>query len=666
MARRHRALLIFSLRRQRASAILRCSELLEVEQRNLKRLLKPVDSPTIIFLVPNNRFDLMAQRSDVTASYLIRRSLREFIEHHKQIVKHANREDERVMAQSALQQAFPGMCPVEDALTKLAQAGIEERGAIFTKREVVEFILDLVNYATDRPLHKIRLLEPSFGGGDFLLIAIERLLKAWSKRKGKADPEEMLANAIRAVELHDDTFQATREKVIAMLKAEGLETKPATTLADTWLIKGDFLLTPLPFAFDCVVGNPPYVRQELIPDALIAEYRIRYTTVFDRADLYIPFIERSLNLLESDGALGFICADRWMKNRYGGPLRKLTADKFHLKMYVDMVDTPAFHTDVIAYPAITIIANEKPGKTRVAHRPEIKPATLKALSKTLLSKDEPASESGVKEMTGVAAGAEPWILESFDQLALVRRLERDFPLIEEVGCKIGVGVATGADQAFIGPYDELDVEPDRKLPLAMTRDIITGTVKWRGLGVVNPFADKGGLVDLAKFPKLKTYLEARKDQIAKRHVAKKIPANWYRTIDRIYPALASKPKLLIPDIKGQAHVVYECGELYPHHNLYFITSDEWDLYALQAVLLSGIARLFVSVYSTRMRGGYLRFQAQYLRRIRLPYWQDVDEKLKSALGEAANSHDIAACNAAVFKFYGLSKDERAALGGNGE
>ena len=117
------------------------------------------------------------------------------------------------------------MCPVEDALTKLAQAGIEERGAIFTKREVVEFILDLVNYTTDRPLHEIRLLEPSFGGGDFLLIAIERLFKAWSKRKGKADPEEMLANAIRAVELHDDTFQATREKIIAMLKAEGASDK---------------------------------------------------------------------------------------------------------------------------------------------------------------------------------------------------------------------------------------------------------------------------------------------------------------------------------------------------------------------------------------------------------------------------------------------------------
>ena len=129
---------------------------------------------------------------------------------------------------------------------------------------------------------------------------------------------------------------------------------------------------------------------------------------------------------------------------------------------------------------------------------------------------------------------------------------------------------------------------------------------------------------------------------------------------------AKKPKLLIPDIKGQAHIVYEGGKLYPHHNLYFITSDEWDLHALQAVLLAGIARLFVSIYSTRMRGGYLRFQAQYLRRIRLPRWQDVDTKLKSALVEAADSGDADACNAAVFRLYELTKDERAALGGNGE
>lgn len=269
-------------------------------------------------------------------------------------------------------------------------------------------------------------------------------------------------------------------------------------------------------------------------------------------------------------------------------------------------------------------------------------------------------------MADIAASAEPWILDSSDQLALVRRLEREFPAIEDAGCKVGIGVATGADKAFIGPFDELDVEDDRKLPLAMTRDILTGEVEWRGLGVVNPFADGGGLVDLRAYPRLRRYLEERKEQIAKRHIAEKQPANWYRTIDRIYPDLTWRPKLVIPDIKGEAHIVYEEGKLYPHHNLYFIVSDEWDLRALQAVLLSGIARLFVATYSTRMRGGYLRFQAQYLRRIRLPRWADIPVALQKQLKAAALKGDTEACNRAAFRLYGLSAEERAALGGNGE
>ena len=200
----------------------------------------------------------------------------------------------------------------------------------------------------------------------------------------------------------------------------------------------------------------------------------------------------------------------------------------------------------------------------------------------------------------------------------------------------------------------------------MTRDIVSGAVQWRGLGLVNPFTEEGGLVDLNAYPRLKAYLEARKDRLATRHVAKKRPANWYRTIDRIHPALAGQQKLLIPDIKAEPQVVYEDGQLYPHHNLYFITSEEWDLHALQAVLRSGIARLFVSVYSPRLRGGYLRFQAQYLRRIRLPRWQDVDAQLKKTLTAAAWCGDVAACTKAVCGLYGLSKEEQAVLSGNGQ
>jgi hypothetical protein len=547
-----------------------------------------------------------------------------------------------------------------------AEGGIEARGAIFTRSEVVDFILDLAGYTEDQPLHEKRLLEPSFGGGDFLLPIIQRLLNAWRAARPNGTAVDDLGDAIRAVELHHDTFRSTYAAVVALLKREGLSANAATALAGRWLSQGDFLLAPLEGQFDFVVGNPPYVRPELIPAPLLAEYRSRYQTMYDRADIYIPFIERSLMALSAGGNLGFICADRWMKNRYGGPLRSLVAERFHLKVYVDMVDTPAFHSDVIAYPAITIISREVGGATRIAHRPSIDRATLTTLAGLLSARTLPKDAGLVRELARVTNGAEPWLLESSDQMALIRRLEGAFPLLEDAGCKVGIGVATGADKAFIGDFESLDVEPDRKLPLVTTKDIMTGEVQWRGRGVINPFAESGGLVDLGEYPRLRRYLEARRDVIAGRHCAKKAPANWYRTIDRITPALAARPKLLIPDIKGESHIVFEGGELYPSHNLYYVISDDWDLRALQAVLLSAVSRLFVATYSTKMRGGFLRFQAQYLRRIRIPRWADVPEPLRRELAEAAIKRDVQACNRAVFRLYGLSHEERSALGGNGE
>lgn len=556
---------------------------------------------------------------------------------------------------------------VAAAIETLADMGGKEaRGAVFTRSEVVGFILDLVGYTEDKPLHKKRLLEPAFGGGDFLLTAVGRLLAAWRATNSLGSALNDLGDAIRAVELHRETFHATHSAVLALLIQAGLAKPTAAALAERWLIQGDFLLAALDGEFDFVVGNPPYVRQELIPAPLLAEYRGRYQTIYDRADLYIPFIERSLTVLAKDGSLGFICADRWMKNRYGGPLRSLVAEQFHLKIYVDMVDTPAFHSEVIAYPAITVISREAPGTTRIAHRPAIDRDTLSGLAKALHMTPLPMHATSVRELAHVTNGSEPWLLELPDQMAIIRRLERQFPCLEDVGCKVGIGVATGADKSFIGEFDELDVEPDRKIPLVTTRDIMSGEVKWCGQGVINPFSEGGGLVDLKDYPRLRQYLEARKEAIAGRHCAQKSPSNWYRTIDRITPALAKAPKLLIPDIKGEAHIVFEDGKLYPHHNLYYVTSETWDLRALQAVMLSAITRLFVATYSTKMRGGFLRFQAQYLRRIRVPIWADVSEALRIELVEAAVKRDVQACNRAVFSLYGLSREERSALGGNGE
>ncbi len=209
-----------------------------------------------------------------------------------------------------------------DAAERLASHSVSaERGAVNTKREVVDFMLDLAGYEPSRPLHRMRLLEPSFGGGEFLLEAVRRLISAAAKHDEKTD----LADCIRAVELHKSTFDATRAKLALLLRANGFAQAESHRLMSAWLILGDFLLHPMLERFDIVVGNPPYVRQEMIPAALLAQYRRLYATLYDRADLYVPFIEKSLSLLAQGGQLAFICADRWTKNKYGGPLRVISA-----------------------------------------------------------------------------------------------------------------------------------------------------------------------------------------------------------------------------------------------------------------------------------------------------------------------------------------------------
>ena len=538
---------------------------------------------------------------------------------------------------------------------------VEQRGAVYTKPEVVGFILDLIEYTPDRNLAEARILEPAFGKGDFVIPTIERLMASYGESTGRNVVED-LSDCIRAVELDQGAFDEGRKLILNALARHGVDPQSANALAAKWLKRGDFLLLQYDVSsFTHAAGNPPYVRQESIPDDLMARYRALYATIYDRADLYVPFIERSLTLLAEGGTLGFICANRWMKNKYGGPLREFVDNSFHLRAYVDMVGVPAFDADVIAYPAITVITKEVAGPTRVAHRPKLDARTLGELVEGLTGRKEIPAVGVIEK---VSDGSDHWLLDiEVDKLALVRRLERSFPTLEEAGLRVGIGVASGNDKAFMAPWDEMDVEPDRKIKILNGKDIRSGKVEWVGLGMAQPWAAEGGLVDLARYPKFKAFMENRKAQIEKRHCVKGSPAKWYKTIDRIYPELVGKSKLLVPDIKGEAHFVYEPGGYYPHHNLYYIVpevADSWDLLALKAVLMSGIARLFVEAYCVRMEGDFLRFQAQYLRKIRVPRWTDVPEDVRARLRKAGETGED--CQRDVCRLYGLSTKEGQILG----
>ena len=95
----------------------------------------------------------------------------------------------------------------------------------------------------------------------------------------------------------------------------------------------------------------------------------------------------------------------------------------------------------------------------------------------------------------------------------------------------------------------------------------------------------------------------------------------------------------------------DLGKTYPQHNLYWITSETWDLRVLGALLMSAVGEFFIHCYGVRMRGGYLRFQAQYLRRIRVPDPQCLSPALVQTLRHAFETQNFELATSAALEAY---------------
>lgn len=532
-----------------------------------------------------------------------------------------------------------------------------EHGEVFTRRWVVELILDLSGFTVDRDLGGLVAVEPSCGSGAFLAPMTERLIESCRIHER---PLTDIRSALQAFDLLPTNAELAQKAVAGALVEAGLGDAEAKSISTDCVQCGDFLLTAHgEDAADFVLGNPPYIRLEDVPAARSAAYRRTCPTMRGRSDIFVGFIEVGLRILKPDGVLGFIVADRWMHNQYGADLRRLVSSSFAVEAIVSMHDVDAFEESVSAYPAVTVIRRAEQSTAVVANASKsFGEANAPSLMKWVSSRRKSVSTKAVS-----AVKLPEWFDSELSwpsghpaNLALVADLERRFPPLQDptTGTRVGIGVASGADSVYLTDDPDL-VEPDRLLPLLMTRDTTSGEPKWSGTHLVNPWHE-GRLVDLNDYPRLATYLESRSSDVRGRHVARKNPGSWYRTIDRVEPDLQHREKLVIPELKAFIQPVLDRGELYPHHGLYFITSDDWDLEVLGGLLLSDIAELFVATYCVKMRGGCYRFQAQYLRRIRVPELASIGKRERADLQRAFETRNRDLASRVARRLYGIEHD----------
>lgn len=486
-------------------------------------------------------------------------------------------------------------------------------GDVFTSPRVVGFMLDLIGYTSDKDLSKYKVLEPSFGVGDFLIEIQRRLVR--SAQRFKFDASKIMSHNVYGCEIDKVKYDKCIESIRSSMPGfEPLKFKNEDFLSSQWETR-----------FDFIIGNPPYIRYENIPGRLRGQYKANFYSFHYRCDLYVLFFEHCLKHLSKGGRHCFICSNRWLKNEYGKKLRVMISTSYNMEYIIDVEKIDAFKESVLAYPAITLISDNSGYKeTRIAYISDVSELKLPLVAnkKQIRQCDNWDNLFYDNDMTGLSS-------------------------IEQQGFKIGIGVATGADKLFISAEFKDTIEDELILPIINAKDLSGNNFHWNGLYLLNPYDQNGSLIDLNNYPKAKQYLEKYRPVLETRHIVKNGRV-WYSLIDKVKSELTGQPKILLPDISGNNVIFIDKGVFYPAHNIYYITGGPMaDLEILASILMSDFVRRQVENVSNKMNGGMPRWQSQNIRKIRIPLISRISPSQKTRLIEAYHNRDFTDINAVV-------------------
>ena len=372
--------------------------------------------------------------------------------------------------------------------------------------------------------------------------------------------------------------------------------------------------------FDCVIGNPPYVRQESLGDDFKSYVKEKYDSYAGTADLYIYFIEQSLKLLSENGNFGFICSNKWMRSNYGRPLRDLIKKKSKIEQIVDFGELPVFQ-GAATFPAILLLKKEKTKEQKFIFAP-IKRLDFTSLSNEISKIGEKLNEHSIK--------GDNWTLASSREVELFEKMRQfGIPLSEYVNGKIYRGVLTGLNEAFVIDCETRDrlISEDNKSaelikPFVGGDDVRKYFIHFRDKYLI--FTRHG--INIKMYPAIEKYLSNFKEQLlpkpknwhgGKWNGRKAGAYDWFEIQDTIdYFREIEKPKIVYPEIAMESRFAIDFNSLYLNKTCFFIPIQD---YYLLGILNSSLIWIYLgnlcSVLGDFKKRGRLLQQKIYLEKI---------------------------------------------------
>ncbi|WP_367688340.1 type IIG restriction enzyme/methyltransferase [Helicobacter pylori] len=403
--------------------------------------------------------------------------------------------------------------------------------------------------------------------------------------------------------------------------------------------EGNFL------GFDCIIGNPPYIRQEHIKDLkplLQKQYQDFYNST---ADIYTYFFALAYHLLKEKGFSAFITSNKYARAKYGAKLREWLLKKTTIASYMELNALKVFESAAVDTSIMNFIKQTP-----------LKESGFKYYEPTPNDKDDLKSTPFLS-MKQNALSTESFIFANATLLDLRDKMESVGTPLKDWDIQIYRGILTGANEAFIIPTEKRDeilnackTQEERKRTEALIKPILRGkdikrySYEWAHLWVINThngytsnLKSKIPPIDIEKYPATKAHLDSHWDTIATRCDQGDTP---YHLRNCAYLEDFEKEKIVYGEIVQEPRFYLDNGEcelgyFYAEATSFILTGEH-----LRYLLGMLHSKLITFAFKTFYAGGGLgesgyRYKKAFIERLPIPQITEKNQELADKITDGA-------------------------------
>jgi hypothetical protein len=424
--------------------------------------------------------------------------------------------------------------------------------------------------------------------------------------------------------------------------------------------------------FDVVIGNPPYVSHDRIEDKHLLKSRFEAYQPF--ADLYCYFTEVGLRLQGRHGTLCFITSNSYLKAGYGRPLRKLIGQRNVVLQLINVEDYQVFDSAIVN--SAILIAQTMPS----GYAPDCCVVNSSFSGDQLFTR---FVESNRFYLPQSEFGAEAWTLMPRHTLSLVRKIEARGRTLEQLKCKIRLGLATGANYAFL-----IDEERRRELlakdpanaaiikPILRGRDIFRYGYQPSGLYIL---LTRNGINVKRDYPTIYAHLDSFGDEFKGRGAQGQ---HWTNLRACAFFDDFKREKIIWIELTDRGRFALCTDEIYLVNSAYsLIPPPQFDSRYLLAILNSSVIQFYMNQNAETSGMGVNRWINHLVKRFPIPQIPRSRQApiadgvghilkltrnagyLNDTVAQAQVAEIEQKLNALVYELYGLTEDEIAIVEG---